>query len=370
MLDSEDYIEQFGGAGAPMLTWLANDLAATNADWIIAAWHRPPYSKSLFHDSDVEPSLGLMRRQVVPILEDYGVDLVLNGHSHTYERSPLIDGHHGNSSTLTPQHILDGGDGDPGNHGPYHKATQAGQGPHEGTVYVVSGAAADLRNFPAGAHRVMNKSLESLGTSVIEVDGDVLTGRYIDDTGAVIDTFSISKGTGVCPTSPKTGCVAAPSGKLQLKDNAEDKKDQVSWKWGKTAMDTAGMDPTAGTNLRLCVWANGVNVIDLGAPSAANGDYLFAFDDSRWSWVSKKPGQFQFKDKDLLFDGLSKIKIKGGDKAQAQFKGKGAGVNMPLLPLADPVTSQMINDDTQDCWSVDLPTIKKAETDKYQAVAP
>ena len=34
-----------------MLAWLEADLAATRADWLIAFWHQPPYSKALFHDS-------------------------------------------------------------------------------------------------------------------------------------------------------------------------------------------------------------------------------------------------------------------------------------------------------------------------------
>ena len=36
-----------------------------------------------------------MREKVVPILEQYGVDLVLCGHSHVYERSYLINKHYG-----------------------------------------------------------------------------------------------------------------------------------------------------------------------------------------------------------------------------------------------------------------------------------
>ena len=38
----------------------------------------------------------------VPLLEAHGVDLVLSGHSHAYERSVLLDGHYGDSSTFSP----------------------------------------------------------------------------------------------------------------------------------------------------------------------------------------------------------------------------------------------------------------------------
>ena len=43
-----------------------------------------------------------MRENALPILESYGVDIVLSGHSHSYERSFLLDGHYGKSNTLPP----------------------------------------------------------------------------------------------------------------------------------------------------------------------------------------------------------------------------------------------------------------------------
>ncbi len=90
-LDSEGSSRSSHGA---MLEWLRLDLAATTKDWIIAYWHHPPYSKGS-HDSDTETNLVDMRQNALPILEAGGVDLVLTGHSHSYERSYLLDGHYG-----------------------------------------------------------------------------------------------------------------------------------------------------------------------------------------------------------------------------------------------------------------------------------
>ncbi len=197
ILDSEENIQNPdpNAAAIPaMLTWLENDLLATTADWIIAAWHRPPYSKSLAHDSDSEAEEIGMREEIVPVLEDHGVDLVLSGHSHTYERSGLLDGHYGNSGSFDSNiHFLDVGDGDPNGDGAYAKAS-TGQGPHEGTVYVVAGSPADLRIFPLGLHPAMVTNLEELGTAVIEVDGDTLVGRFINESGIILDVFQIEKG--------------------------------------------------------------------------------------------------------------------------------------------------------------------------------
>lgn len=49
-----------------------------------------------------------MRERVLPILEAAGVDLVLGGHSHAYERSYLIDGHYDSSATFGLEMIKDG----------------------------------------------------------------------------------------------------------------------------------------------------------------------------------------------------------------------------------------------------------------------
>jgi len=63
-----------------MLTWLRSDLAADSRDWTIAFWHHPPYTKGS-HNSDTEIELVEMRQNALPILEDFGVDLVLSGQS-------------------------------------------------------------------------------------------------------------------------------------------------------------------------------------------------------------------------------------------------------------------------------------------------
>jgi hypothetical protein len=99
-LDSDDSPRNAGGA---MLTWLENDLAATLKEWIVVIFHHPPYTKGSHDSDDVGDSGGRMRdmrENVLPILEDYGVDVVLSGHSHSYERSYFLNGHYGTSGTF------------------------------------------------------------------------------------------------------------------------------------------------------------------------------------------------------------------------------------------------------------------------------
>ena len=57
----------------------------------------------------------------MPILESGGVDLVLTGHSHIYERSMLMDGAYA-TPTVAEGVILDDGDGDPHGNRSYRKS--------------------------------------------------------------------------------------------------------------------------------------------------------------------------------------------------------------------------------------------------------
>jgi hypothetical protein len=174
---------------APMLSWLEQDLVGTDKTWIIAFWHHPPYSKGS-HDSDMEWEIELkeMRENVLPILEAGGVDLVLSGHSHCYERSCLLDGHYGHSSTLTPAMKKDSGDGREAGDGAYGKDPA----PHAGAVYVVAGSSGKVSGGTFD-HPVMITSMPVLGSMVIDIHGDRLDARFLDTASQVQDHFTISK---------------------------------------------------------------------------------------------------------------------------------------------------------------------------------
>ena len=190
VLDSHETDRSPGGA---MLSWAAADLAATQADWVIAFWHHPPYTKGS-HDSDVEIQLIEMRENALPVFEGGGVDLVLTGHSHSYERSFLLDSHYGDSTSLTAAMILDGGDGNVLGDGPYRKPSDAPT-PHEGTVYTVAGSSGKIGGGPLD-HPAMVTSLNRLGSLVLDVDGRFLEGTFLDSDGQVADRFTIVKSDG------------------------------------------------------------------------------------------------------------------------------------------------------------------------------
>jgi hypothetical protein len=170
----------------PMCTWLREDLAANTNEWLIAFWHHPPYSKGS-HDSDTEVGLVQMRENVVPILEEYGVDLVLCGHSHGYERSFLVRGHYGDSDTLRNSMILNDGSGREDDGGAYVKGTN-----DHGTVYVVAGSSGQTTSGPLD-HPVMYVSYLRLGSMVLDIEEGALHARFLREINSVDDYFSIYK---------------------------------------------------------------------------------------------------------------------------------------------------------------------------------
>lgn len=193
-LDSHDLDRD---PAAPMAQWLRADLEQVDAKWLIAFWHHPAYSKGS-HDSDTEPQLVEMRENFMPILEAAGVDLVLAGHSHIYERSMLIDGAYATPSTAEGV-VLDDGDGNINGDGAYEKS--AGLHAHEGTVAVVSGhGGAGMSR--RGTIPFMRETILEHGSLIVDIQDDMLTGTMVDKLGATRDVFSLVKKGTVAPRKP------------------------------------------------------------------------------------------------------------------------------------------------------------------------
>jgi predicted MPP superfamily phosphohydrolase len=159
-----------------MFDWLRHDLAHTPRRWKIVAMHVPAYSTGFHrHDSEI-----ISQPKLPPIFEAYGVDLVLSGHDHTYQRSyPLREGQ------ITP--IVQGG-----------------------VVYVVSGAGSaasypcEEADWLAVAYCSQTYGLYSRVT----VNGNTLQIKAVDERGLIKDSFTITKSLDI----PLTGLtLAGPS---------------------------------------------------------------------------------------------------------------------------------------------------------------
>ena len=183
---------------AAMAQWLREDLAKTSltkTDWLVAFWHHPPYTKGS-HDSDKEKQLIEMRKHIMPILESSGVDLVLTGHSHIYERSMLIDGAY-DTPTTAENHVLDDGDGNIKGDGSYKKSP--GLTPNQGVVQIVTGHGGTGLTR-RGYSPIMKRSILQNGSTLVQISGGTLKTTMLNFRGEIVDTFQIEKKQAITPT--------------------------------------------------------------------------------------------------------------------------------------------------------------------------
>ncbi len=193
MLDSQDSSLRESGA---MMTWLKQDLAANTRTWVITVFHHPPYTHGSHNSDDPKDSGGRMRdmrEHFLPVLEAAGVDLVMSGHSHMYERSGLMKCHYGFSNTLKPSMILQAAKGLDS----YQKHSQHA-GAYEGTVYAVVGSSEKVDDGPLD-HPAMTVARHEAGSLMIDVNGNSLTGEFINQDQKVTDRFTIQKGVESAP---------------------------------------------------------------------------------------------------------------------------------------------------------------------------
>lgn len=226
-----------------MAGWLHQDLkkitnkkVKNNYKWLIAFWHHPPYTKGT-HDSDKEKREIEMRENIIPILENYGVDLVFTGHSHIYERSMLIDKAY-ETPTVANNRVLSDNDN-------YYKKSN-GLKPHEGTVQVVVGNSGSYIAQLFGHSPVMLKTIVKPGSVIVDIENNKLTSVLIDPSGRILDKFEIIKNQKInydkpisIPKIPVTGRgsiveIIPPKSKWELtiqknnrNSNIGDKKNQL-----------------------------------------------------------------------------------------------------------------------------------------------
>jgi len=165
-------------AGSKMARWLKSDLQTNRQRWTVVFFHHPPYTKGS-HDSDSTMDSGgrmsAIRKEILPILEEGGVDMVVSGHSHVYERSFQLKGHYGTSRTLREEMVIDRGD-----------CSERGKGTH----YLVVGASAKQSGGELN-HPAMAFSTAAMGSVVIDLNHNEIRARYIDRAGELLDQFSI-----------------------------------------------------------------------------------------------------------------------------------------------------------------------------------
>jgi hypothetical protein len=191
-------------------TWLQNDLANNKSDWLIAYMHRPMHSAG-YHPTDGDATALAMKANWLPLLEAAGVDLILSGHNHVYERSYLLDNLTGNSTSITAANKIDTALGRIGVDHAYQK--EPGR-PHQGEIFIEcesGGTSNDPSHLPVpfSFTPVVFKQSNDEGSLVIDVTGsnrmdvkflcdqpDLFTGSHVWDSLTIVKAPKVTSVSG------------------------------------------------------------------------------------------------------------------------------------------------------------------------------
>ena len=167
-------------SSSTQLSFAKKDLAAAAADsgtdWIIVMMHRPLYTSPNLHGAEAA-----MRDKYHPLFDQYGVDLVLYGHNHSYERSyPLKYDKVSPSSPIIAS-----------------KETTTYATDPKGPIFMTIGTGGQsLYDYSGKASYIIKQQDDRFGFLDVSISGTHLRAKYFtinSDSIVVADTFTITK---------------------------------------------------------------------------------------------------------------------------------------------------------------------------------
>lgn len=178
-LDSNDYNGlKVNGA---QYRWLENDVRSTSKKWKIVYFHHPPYSSSTNHKSERR-----LQEALSPLFDAQGIDLVITGHDHNYERTYPIRTAGFNEPTVAST--------DQSNY------TNPGA-----PIYIVTGGGGrSLYGLQSPKPAWSATGCRCYEFFKVTISGNMLSGVTIGEDGAVVDSFSLTKITTGGMISPPT----------------------------------------------------------------------------------------------------------------------------------------------------------------------
>jgi hypothetical protein len=134
---------------------------------------------------------------------------------------------------------------------------------------------------------------------------------------------------------------------FRLRDRTPDRPDRMIWKWlrGSTTPKADFGSPTTTTGYELCVY-NGTGALISTERVPAGGTC-----NGKPCWKETTTG-FKYRNGQLTPDGVGKLILRQGieaGKAKIVLKGQRENLNMPALPLTQPVRVQLVNS-LGTCW--------------------
>jgi Calcineurin-like phosphoesterase len=147
--DAEFFVLDSTYMDPAQLAWVKSKLESSTAKWKICYFHHPLFSDGKYHGSDLD-----LRSKLMPMFQADGVNVVLSGHDHIYER-------------IKPQ---------------------------SGIYFWVVGNSGELRSHDLRPSPNTAQGFDTDRTfMLVEIDGDQLYFQTISRTGATIDSGTLER---------------------------------------------------------------------------------------------------------------------------------------------------------------------------------
>jgi hypothetical protein len=145
-------------AASDQFQWLTNDLAASSKPWKMLFCHMPVANSGSHASADYDSNRVLDRVEfmnlLLPVAQQYGVQVIFSGHEHNFERFAPTNGFHS---------VVSGGGGT--------------------GLYALS----------ASPHPASAQFWSTNHCSIVSVDGDTMTVQALGLTGQVFDSLTVQK---------------------------------------------------------------------------------------------------------------------------------------------------------------------------------
>ncbi len=206
--------------GSPQYIWLEEELKCNDKKWSFVYFHEGPWTNYWGADYNIIPSVGgdyyqydgnlMAREHLVPLFEQYGVDIVMVGHSHLYEKAEK-----------------------------------------NGVLYITSGSAGDdgldSNNEYADHPEILLSIIDNVYVKYM-IDHNTITMNVINKDNNIIDTYTDTKTYtpyAAIPTITNSSCAMAADGSAIL--NVEGPKPPYTVEWNNGTTGTVLSDVGPGT---------------------------------------------------------------------------------------------------------------------------
>ena len=355
-------------SGSAQYNFVVNDLQSAsqnpNIKWIIVNIHKQMYTSPNTCGSSSCSNTGSdatnLRNIYHAKFDQYGVDLVLNGHLHNYQRTFPIKYDPGSPSSPTVTDSASTDYIDP-----------------QGEIFATVGTGGINFHALSGKSSFVKYQQDDFFGSLdilITNNGDKLVGKYFSNGGSKLDEFSITKTGGggggsynYAPTFAATGSsfsdvASSPSLQLSQFSVAAWFKTSADFSSDAVIVNKGGFgSETAGQNMNWGIWMNSAQQVKGGFETSSGTDFFTtspaSYNDNQWHYAVVTYGGSTVI---LYIDGVqvASKSTSGASPDSAGTKPVRVAANSRVTP---PTTNFFIGDiDEVRAWNDDLTATEQA----------